>query len=77
MHDKKIIISTNKCGNKLWHENEAEGPKGAMDPQLPRFRVNLKLSLTFIGQNLKNIFHACVEEGCSASLCIIASEKKT
>jgi hypothetical protein len=48
-----------------------------MDPQLPRFRVNLKLSLTFIGQNLKNLFHACVEEGCCASLRIIASEKKT
>jgi hypothetical protein len=35
----------------------------------------LKLSLTFIGQNKNNIFHACVEEGCSASL-RIACEKK-
>jgi hypothetical protein len=34
----------------------------------------LKLSLTVIGQNKKNLFHACVEEGCSASL-HTASEK--
>ena len=35
----------------------------------------LKLISTFIGQN-KEFFHARVEEGCSASLCI-AHEKKT
>jgi hypothetical protein len=35
----------------------------------------LKLISTFIGQN-KEFFHACVEGGCSASLCI-AHDKKT
>jgi hypothetical protein len=35
----------------------------------------LKLISTFIGQN-KEFFHARVEEGCSASLCIV-HEKKT
>jgi hypothetical protein len=28
-HAQKIIL-INKCGNKLKHENEAEGPRGAM-----------------------------------------------
>jgi hypothetical protein len=37
----------------------------------------LKLISTFIGQNKELFFmHACVEKGCSASLCI-AHEKKT
>jgi hypothetical protein len=36
----------------------------------------LKLISTFIGQNKEFFFMACVEEGCSASLCI-AHEKKT
>jgi hypothetical protein len=41
----------------------------------PRFV--LKLISTFIGQNKELFFmHACVEKGCSASLCI-AHEKKT
>jgi hypothetical protein len=29
MHKKELIL-TNKCGNKLKHENEAKGPRGAM-----------------------------------------------
>jgi hypothetical protein len=35
----------------------------------------LMLISTFIGQNKEFFFHACVEEGCSASVCI-AHEKK-
>jgi hypothetical protein len=30
MHKKEFWILTIKCGNKLKHENEAEGPRGAM-----------------------------------------------
>jgi hypothetical protein len=37
MHKKEFWILTNKCGKKLKHENEAEGPR-ALAPQL-RFRV--------------------------------------
>ena len=33
MHKNEFWILTNKCGNKLKHENEAEGPRGAMTPQ--------------------------------------------
>jgi hypothetical protein len=39
MNQKKFWILTNKCGNKLQHENEAEGPGGAMAHQA-RFRVH-------------------------------------
>ncbi len=35
MHEKELFILTNKCGNKLYHENEAPG-----DDLEPRFRVN-------------------------------------
>ena len=38
MYKEEFWILTNKCGNKLKHESEAEGPKGAMAPQ-PRFSV--------------------------------------
>jgi hypothetical protein len=38
MLKKEFRILTVKCGNKLKHENEAEGPKGAMALQ-PPFRV--------------------------------------
>jgi hypothetical protein len=34
MHKKEFWILTNKCGNKLKHENEAEGPRGAMAPTI-------------------------------------------
>jgi hypothetical protein len=33
MHKKEFWILTIKCGNKLKHENEAEGPRGVMTPQ--------------------------------------------
>ena len=69
MLEKEFWILTNKCGNNPKHENEAEGP----------WPVTLvfvfKIISTFIGQNPK-FFHACVEEGCSASLAI-AREKQT
>jgi hypothetical protein len=39
MHKKEFWILTNKCGNKLKRENEVEGPRGAMPPPQPRFRV--------------------------------------
>jgi hypothetical protein len=41
----------------------------------PRFRVNAYISFHIYLSKAKNIFCACVEEGCSASLCI-AHEKK-
>ena len=37
-HQKSFWILTIKCGHKLKHENEAEGPWPLLDPQ-PRFRV--------------------------------------
>jgi hypothetical protein len=60
----------NKCGNKLKHENEAEGPRGAM-------ALSLGFVFKFISTfNSQNPFYACVDEGCSASL-TIAREKQT
>jgi hypothetical protein len=66
------MILTNKCGNKLKHENEADGARGAK-----RFSLVFvfKLISTFNSQNPK-YFYACVEEGCSVSL-TIACEKQT
>jgi hypothetical protein len=61
----RILLTNFKCGNKLKHENEAEGPRGAMDLQ-PCF---------LIGQNPK-FFYTCVgDEGCSASLTIAVKNK--
>jgi hypothetical protein len=56
LRKKEFWILTNKCGYKLKHENEAEGPRGAqmLAPQ-PRFRV-YKLVSTFNSQNQKLFF---------------------
>ena len=50
---KKFFL-THECGNKPEHKNEAEGLKP-------------EHCSTFILQNNKILFHACVEGGCFAS----------
>ena len=61
MHKKEFWIFTNKCGNNLKHENEAE----------------LKLKIFRIYSSKSEIlFYASVEEGCFASL-TIARGKQT
>jgi hypothetical protein len=64
-----IIKTTNKCGNKLYHENDAPGAA-----REPRFRVKAYLHIYWSKSEI--CFYACVEEGCSASL-PIAREKQT
>ena len=69
-HKKECWILTNKCGNNLKHKNEAK------EPPLFSLVFVCKIISTFIGQNPKFFFYACVEEGCSACL-TIAREKQT
>ena len=69
MHKKEFCILTNKCGNNLKHENEANRPWP------PNLVLVFKIISTFIGENAK-FFYACVEEGCSASP-TIARENQT
>ena len=73
MHKKEFWILTIKCGNKLKHEKEAEGPWPLLAPQ-PRFRVLAYFHIYWSKSKIN--FDACVEEGCSASL-TIAHEKQT
>ena len=50
MHEREFWILTNKCGNNVKHENEAEGP-------WPLSLVFVfKIIFTFIGQNPKFFF---------------------
>ena len=50
MHKKEFWILTNKCGNNLKHENEAE------EPWLFSLVFVFKIISTFIGQNPKFFF---------------------
>ena len=68
-HTKEFWILTNKCGNKLQHENEA--PALQLEP---RFRVKAYFHIHW--SKSKTPFYDCVEEGCSASL-PITREKQT
>ena len=65
---KEFWILTNKCGNKLSHENEAPGAA-----REPRYRVKAYFHIYWSKSKL--LFYECVEEGCSASL-PIAREKQ-
>ena len=58
---KRFWTLTNKCGNYLKHENEAEWP----------WRLSLVFVFKIISHllvKIQNSFYACVEEGCSAYL---------
>ena len=50
MHKKEFWILTNKCGNNLKHENEAE------EPWLFSLVFVFKIISTFIGENPKFFF---------------------
>ena len=50
MHRKEFWILTNKCGNNLKHENEAE------EPWLFSLVFVLKIIFTFMGQKPKFFF---------------------
>ena len=68
MHKKEFWIFSNKCGNNLKHENEAEYP------WLLSLVFVFKIVSTFISQNPK-LFYACVEEGCFVYLKIARENK--
>ena len=70
MHKREFWILTNKSGNDVKHENEAEGPWPL------RLVFVFKIIFTFRWSKSKILFYACVEEGCSASLTIVY-EKQT
>ena len=56
MHKKEFWILTNKCGNNLKHENEAE------EPWLFSLVFVFKIISTFIGQNPKFFFTRVLEK---------------
>ena len=66
---KKFWILTNRCGNNLKHENEAE-------QWLFSLVFVFKIISTFIGQISKFFLCMCCRRMCSASL-TIAREKQT
>ena len=70
MHKREFLILTNKCGNNLKHENEAEEPW----PVSIVFRVYAFFHIYW--SKSKILFYAWVDEGCSASP-TIAYEKQT
>jgi hypothetical protein len=73
MHEKDLFILTNKCETKRLHENETKRHCPFGGPH-PRFRVKA-YSRIYLSKKYF-FYHACVKEGCSASL-RIACEKKT
>ena len=64
MHKKEFWILTNKCGNNLKQENEAEALncQWAEEPWLFSLVFVFKIISTFIGQNPKFLFMHVLEK---------------